>query len=83
LYSILIASFFFIIFSSSAFSNDVFPSRYHTYSELFKILNNLQDSYPEILVLDTLGFSTRENIPIYQVKISDNPLEDEDEITRS
>jgi len=76
---ILIASFFFIIFSSSAFSNDVFPSRYHTYSELFKILNNLQDSYPEILVLDTLGFSTRENIPIYQVKISDNPLEDEDE----
>lgn len=58
---------------------DELPSRYHTYQEVFDSLTDLRDSHPQILYLDTLGFSTRDNIPMLRLKISDNPQIDEDE----
>jgi len=58
---------------------DDLPARYHTYQEVFDTLTDLRNSYPQILYLDTLGFSTRDNIPMLKLKISDNPQIDEDE----
>lgn len=74
-----IASMAILIGSSIAFCQDVLPARYHTYQEVLDTLTDLRDSFPEILYLDTLGFSTRDNIPMLRLKISDNPAIDEDE----
>ncbi|MCP4581819.1 MAG: T9SS type A sorting domain-containing protein [candidate division Zixibacteria bacterium] len=68
-----------IVFSASLAFGQVLPERYHTYQEVLDTLTDLRDSFPEILYLDTLGFSTRDNIPMLRVKISDNPQIDEDE----
>ena len=74
-----IASMAVLIGSSITFSQDVLPERYHTYQEVLDTLTDLRDSFPEILDLDTLGFSTRDQIPMLRLKISDNPAVDEDE----
>jgi len=55
------------------------PERYHTYQEVLDTLATLRDAFPQILVLDTMGYSTRDNIPMLRLKISDNPAIDEDE----
>ncbi|MCD6162900.1 MAG: T9SS type A sorting domain-containing protein [candidate division Zixibacteria bacterium] len=69
-----------IIFCVSlAFSQGFLPERYHTYQEVLDTLTELRDSFPEILYLDTLGYSTRDTIPMLRLKISDNPQIDEDE----
>ena len=67
-----------IISSSLAFGQYLDP-RYHTYQEVLDTLTDLRNSCPEIMYLDTLGYSTRDSIPILRVKISDNPQIDEDE----
>ncbi|MEE9555253.1 MAG: M14 family zinc carboxypeptidase [candidate division Zixibacteria bacterium] len=55
------------------------PDRYTTYGEAFEILSDLQSSHPEICRLDTMGYSTRDGIPMLRFKISDNAAIDEDE----
>ncbi|MBI86750.1 MAG: hypothetical protein CMG63_01585 [Candidatus Marinimicrobia bacterium] len=55
--------------------------RYHSVSEIYGVLdslNQLQD-INDFYHLDTIGFSTQENIPILAVKISDNAHLKEDE----
>ncbi len=45
---------------------------YHTYSEVQEELDSLHSAYPEITLLDTIGFSERYGTPIIAFKISDN-----------
>jgi hypothetical protein len=53
--------------------------RYHTYGEVIEELNHFNTLYPDITYLDTIGFTTREGIPIVAFKISDNAHMKEDE----
>jgi hypothetical protein len=51
---------------------------YHTYDEMVAELTILQDTYPTVARLDTIGY-TYEGRPMYAFKISDNVDVDEDE----
>ena len=55
------------------------PGIYTTYNEALQTLTDLQTNYPAICKLDTMGYSTRDNIPMLRFKISDNVAVDEDE----
>uniref|UniRef100_A0A7C3YT69 Peptidase M14 domain-containing protein n=1 Tax=candidate division WOR-3 bacterium TaxID=2052148 RepID=A0A7C3YT69_UNCW3 len=52
---------------------------YHTYAEVCSIMHSLARSYPQIVKLETLGFSYNGN-RIFGIKISDNPEISEPEI---
>ncbi|MCP4632556.1 MAG: hypothetical protein GY855_06480 [candidate division Zixibacteria bacterium] len=56
-----------------------FPDKYHTVAEVNTELDSLASEYPEIIKVDTLGYSTQYNTPILYAKISDNPYDEEDE----
>jgi hypothetical protein len=58
---------------------DELPSRYHTYSQVLDSFTVLRNNYHEFLKLDTLGYSQRDSVPMYYLKISDNAELDEDE----
>lgn len=53
--------------------------RYHTFEEVTYELDSIANHYPHITLLDTLGYSTRDSLPIFAMKISDNVNVDEDE----
>lgn len=72
-----ITSVILILTSSITFAQ--LPERYHTYQEVEDTLAALQSLYPEIMYVDTMGYSTRDTIPMLRVKLSDNPQVDEDE----
>ncbi len=55
------------------------PERYHTYQDVLDTLAVMRDSYSSILYLDTMGYSTRDSVPLLRLKISDNATVDEDE----
>jgi len=55
------------------------PDRYTTYSEALQTLTDLQESHSAICKLDTMGYSTRDSVPILRFKISDSAGMDEDE----
>lgn len=55
------------------------PSRYTRYSQALETLANLEATYPAVCKLDTLGYSTRDSVPMLRFKISDNVEIDEDE----
>ena len=54
---------------------------FYTWEELQSILDDMQAKYPNLITVKAPieGHSSHEGYPIYQVKISDNPAEDEDE----
>jgi hypothetical protein len=52
---------------------------WHDYEETNAFLIELADSHPDLVSLDTLGFSQEWGLPILGVKISDHPGDDEDE----
>jgi carboxypeptidase T len=56
-----------------------FPEKYHTVAEVNAELDSLATEYPEIIHIDTLGYTTRYGYPVLYAKVSDNPGEDEDE----
>jgi hypothetical protein len=56
-----------------------FDPRYHTHAALLRELDSLARRHPSIMLLDTIGFTTRDSLPIPAVKISDHPRQDEDE----
>lgn len=58
---------------------DEFPPKYHTYAEGISELRVLEISYPELCRLDSIGCSNRDSVAIYDFKISDNAVLDEDE----
>ncbi len=68
-----------ISISTSSDSDAQLPGIYTRYSDALQTLTDLQASHPEICKLDTLGYSTRDAIPMLRVKISDNVDIDEDE----
>ena len=55
--------------------------RYHTVEEIYGVLDSLDqiEEISDYFHLDTIGFSTQENIPILAVRISDNAHVKEDE----
>jgi len=53
--------------------------RYHTFQELSHDLDSIATHYPSITHLDTIGFSTRDSLPIFAMKVSNNPQIEEDE----
>lgn len=53
--------------------------RYHTFNELAHELDSIALCYPEITLLDTIGYSTTDSMPIFAMKISDNVEVNEDE----
>ena len=56
-----------------------FDPRYHTHASVMRELDSLTRRYPSIMLLDTIGFTTRDSLNIPAVKISDHPRQDEDE----
>jgi len=55
------------------------PEEYTTYNEALQILTDIQAGHESICKLDTMGYSTRDNVPMLRFKISDNAAIDEDE----
>ena len=55
--------------------------RYHSVEEIYGVLDSLDqiEEISDYFHLDTIGFSTQENIPIIAVRISDNAHTKEDE----
>ncbi len=53
--------------------------RYHTAEEIAYEIDSIANDYSAITVLDTIGYSTVDSLQIFALKISDNPLLDEDE----
>ena len=53
--------------------------RYHTHDEVGVELAAVAAAYPGITRLETLGYSTTDGRAIWGLKISDNPMLDEDE----
>lgn len=74
---VVLSALFILLNASVAFSQ--LDERYHTYQEVLDTLTALELTYPEIMFVDTMGYSTRDNIPMLRVKLSDNPQFDEDE----
>ena len=56
-------------------------SRYHTFSEIQEFLDSLNQisDFNSIYRVDTIGYSSQEQLPILAVKISDNAENKEDE----
>lgn len=54
-------------------------ARYHTFDEVAYELDSIANNFPSITLLDTLGYSTCDSLPIFAMKISDNVKTDEDE----
>jgi hypothetical protein len=67
-----------IVLSSLAIGQTL-PARYHTYQEVLDTLIDLHNSFPLVMRIDTMGYSTTDSVPIIRVKISDNAAIDEDE----
>ena len=68
-----------ILLLSFSSSGAQLPDRYTTYAEALDMLTELQSNHPGICKLDTMGYSTRDNIPMLRFKISDNVEINEDE----
>ena len=53
--------------------------RYHTYVEVVAELDSIANAYPNITRLDSIGISATDSTIIWALKVSDNPLIEEDE----
>jgi hypothetical protein len=53
--------------------------RYHTFEEVAYELDSIAMHYAEITMLDTIGYSCVDTLPLFALKISDNVHTDEDE----
>jgi len=54
-------------------------SAYHTHDELKELMDGFAKDYPNITFLDTIGMTDTQGNIIQAIKISDNPMEEEDE----
>ena len=77
--SLLISSLF--AGSQSLMLDSVIDTRFHTYEEIVAYLDSIQEipAYNAILDVREIGRSNNEDLPIYAIKLSDNPTVDEDE----
>lgn len=55
------------------------PECYSSYPEIQDAIFLLQENHPDVVRVDTIGYSVRDHLPIYLVKVSDNVNVDEDE----
>lgn len=55
------------------------PDFYHNYQEVMDSLETLAGLYPNVLMIEEIGISQQDSIPIYSVKLSDNVQTTEDE----
>ena len=53
--------------------------RYHTFNEVAYELDSIAEHYSTIALLDTIGYSTSDSLPIFALKITDNINSKEDE----
>ncbi|GAH96518.1 unnamed protein product, partial [marine sediment metagenome] len=53
--------------------------RYHTFDEVAYELDSIANHFSSITLLDTIGYSTCDSLPIFAMKISDNVNVNEDE----
>ncbi|MEO0205411.1 MAG: M14 family zinc carboxypeptidase [candidate division WOR-3 bacterium] len=68
-----------VVLVQLVFATPEIDPRYHTYEEATQELDSITTLYPTITNLDNLGFSTRDSLPIFGIKVSDNPGIKEDE----
>jgi len=69
------------LFLFSVLTAQSLDERYHSVEEIYEVLDSLDqiEEISDYFHLDTIGFSTQENIPILAVRISDNAHVKEDE----
>ena len=72
-------SFFILAFVTAIDGSAQLPEAYTRYNDALQTLSDLAANNPAICKLDTMGYSTRDSIPILRLKISDNVDTDEDE----
>ena len=73
-----------VVLSLGLFAQATLDPRYHTYAEIKAEIDSLQELYPDIVMVDSIGTTLGaepycEPRPIWAVKISDNVTVDEDE----
>ena len=76
----IVVNFTFLL-SLSFLNSQALDPRYHTLDEINDLLDSLDliEDYDDIYHLETIGYSSHENLPIKAVKISDNASTKEDE----
>ena len=70
-----------ILFLIGVVHSESLDDRYHSYGEIVSLIDSLSniEEYQNIMLVDTIGYSSLENIPIIAIKISDNVTVKEDE----
>ncbi len=76
---LVFVSLFFLMLTGAIRAQEELPARYTRYSQALRILDSLQTAFPEVCKLDTMGYSSRDRIPMLRFKISDNVDVGEDE----
>ena len=74
---LMFAALITVVLTSSV--NAQLPGRYTRYNQALATLDSLQTAFPAVCHLDTMGYSTRDSLPMLRFKISDNVGIDEDE----
>jgi hypothetical protein len=75
-FKIIIAT---ILFCGGPAYGQVLPDKYHTVAEGIAELQALVAANPTICLLDSIGHSNRDSLPLFMFKISDNVVTEEDE----
>ncbi len=69
----------FILIYACLFAQVSLDPRYHTYDEIKAEIDSLQSIYPDWVLVDSIGVTLTDSLPIWAVKLSDNVQVDEDE----
>ncbi|MBU1707099.1 hypothetical protein KKB28_04210, partial [bacterium] len=79
----IVLCFVLMCFYTHGFAQETIDPRYHTYDEIMADIFALQETYPTMVKVDSIGHSSGQTdgriLPIYAVKISDNVQVNEDE----
>lgn len=59
--------------------NKLIDPQYHTFSEITELINSYKHQFPDIVHVEKIGEGTEKHLPIWGIKISDNPHRDETE----
>ncbi len=57
----------------------VLDDYYHNYAECYALLDSLAQAHPDIMRVDSIGYSSQYELPIWAAVISDNVQQNEDE----
>ncbi len=81
LLSLLLLTSPLMVGAQSVIRDSAINTRYHTYEEIVAYMDSIQTiaAYNMILDVVEIGRSNNEDLPIYAIKLSDNPTVDEDE----